>query len=398
MRNYRPTGDGIFRFKINGNTLKEDGDGSLILGICAYNEENGYFFTGYGDQYTVMSIPDQMPVEVPASATIHHDWAMKYYDVDDLENARLIDVAIDGNDYYVKGMFSGLPEAWVKGIKDGDKVVFDNYQLFGADLSWNYFVYLAGGNMYDLEGDMFLDDAEIESEGLVFTINNEGILEADNWLIFITSPDTNPENANYVEAIGGIEIREHDPSTFTNPLGPDEIYLGGWDGSPAIEFNLPPIDENGNTLDVNKLYFSAFANSQIITFDPDIYIDLWILGIYEPTTELPYNIGNGYDLYQAGAWHTVYIYPDEELYNIGIQSIYYPEGRDVNPDNVLKSNIIMVGDNPNNVDGVVAGKEIKSETLYNLNGQQVAKITSGIYMKRIEYSDGTVKTMKIIHK
>lgn len=98
-------------------------------------------------------------------------------------------------------MFSGLPEAWVKGIKDGDKVVFDNYQLFGADLSWNYFVYLAGGNMYDLEGDMFLDDAEIESEGLVFTINNEGILEADNWLIFITSPDTNPENANYVEAI-----------------------------------------------------------------------------------------------------------------------------------------------------------------------------------------------------
>lgn len=35
-RSYRPTVDGVFSFNIDGNTLKESGDGSLILGIVTY--------------------------------------------------------------------------------------------------------------------------------------------------------------------------------------------------------------------------------------------------------------------------------------------------------------------------------------------------------------------------
>ena len=399
MQSYRPTEDGVFRFKINGTTLKEEGDGSLILGICGYSESEGYFFTGYGDQYTVMTVPEAKPVEVPASATIHKGWAMRYYDNEDHEGARLVDVAIDGSDYYVRGAYAGLPQTWMKGTRDNDdRIVFPNFQLMGADLNWNYFIYSAGGQMDNIQG-KDSDDAVLDSEGFVMYVDDEeGLLEAENNLIFVTSDKTNPENANYVVYYSDVTFTEQKAETFTNPVGPDELFLGGFDGLPAVEFNLLPVDENDNLLDSENLYFSVYVNSKEITFDPADYMDMEELGIYAPTDELPYNIGNGYDFYQEGSWHTVYVYGIDKaaIYNIGIQAIYYPEGRDVNPENVLMSDIIMVGEenDPNSVDSLGAMKQVSRVVYYDLNGCEVTRPAAGIYLKRIEYTDGTVKTLK----
>lgn len=401
MRSYRATPDGMFRFKIDGNTLKQDGDGSLILGVCGYNDADGYYFTGYGDRYDVLTVPELKPVELPADAEVKKGWAMTYSDVDDLENGRVIDVAINGDDYYVKGMYEGLPEAWVKGSKKDDTIVFDNYQMVGPDFDWGYFVYLAGGQMVSLDGDYYLDDATIEEGGYSMTINEDGSWDADNDVIFITSPQTNPENANYLAAYIGMNIKEQDLSTLTNPVAPDDGSFGGLDGVPAVEFNLPPLDENGNLLDTNNLYFRIFVNdsNQPYTFDPDTYwYDLPEMDIWEPVTELPYDIpDNGYDMYQVGAWHTVYIYSDEAVSSLGVQAVYYPEGREENPENVLYS-VIAVFDDPNSVDSIISGKEVKNVTFFNLMGQKEANPSAGVYIKHIEFADGTVKTLKVTHR
>lgn len=401
MRSYRATPDGTFRFKIDGNTLKQDGDGSLILGVCGYNDADGYYFTGYGDRYDVLTVPELKPVELPANAEVKKGWAMTYSDVDDLENGRLIDVAINGDDYYVKGMYEGLPEAWVKGSKKDDTIVFDNYQMVGPDFNWGYFVYLAGGQMVALDDDYYLDDATIEEGGYTMTVNEDGSWDADNDVIFITSPQTNPENANYLAAYIGMNIKEQDLSTLTNPVGPDEGFFGGFDGVPAVEFNLPPLDENGNLLDKNNLYFRVFVNdsNEPYTFDPETYwYDLPEMDIWEPVTELPYDIpDNGFDMYQAGAWHTVYIYSDEAVSSLGVQAVYYPEGREENPENVLYS-VIAVFDDPNSVDSIISGKEVKNVTFFNLMGQKEANPSAGVYIKRIEFADGTVKTLKVTRR
>lgn len=399
MRSYRVTPDGVFRFKVQGNTLKQDGDGSLILGVCGYDETSGYYFTGYGDRYNVLTLPEQTPVEVPAAAEVHKGWAMTYSDVDDNENARLIDVAVDGDNYYVKGMYAGLPEAWVKGTKKDDQIVFDNYQMVGADLSWGYFVYLAGGAMVALDDDYYLDDATIEEGGYTMTVNEDGSWDADNDLIFITSPQTNPENANYLAACIGMNIREQDLSTLTNPVGPDSGFIGGFDGVPAIEFNLAPLDENDNLLDVNNLYFRIFVNDELYTFDPDVYdFDLPEMDIWEPVTELPYNTPeNGYDMFREGAWHTIYLYPADAVKTVGVQAVYYPEGREENPENALYS-VISVFEDPNSVDSILSGKEVKNVTFYNLMGQKEANPSAGVYIKRIEFADGTVKTLKVTRR
>lgn len=399
MKSYQPTEDGEFSFTINGNIIKEDGNGSLILGIVSYSEKNGYFFIGYGSNYIVMTLPEDKPVVVPGSAEVHENWAMHYYDWDGYHQASYVDVAIDGNDYYVKGIYPSIPDAWVKGTLDGNSITFPNFQYIGPDMEYNLFVYLAGGQMMPSDDDEYVMEAIIDPDGFVMTLEDDGTLFAETNIVFATSPQTNPDNANIADYFEGVYIVPQDPSTFTDPVGPDDIYRASFDGIPTIEFNLPTIDENGNLLNVDNMYISAYVNSKIFTFTPDEYIDLEYLGINEPTTELPYNFGNGYDFFQSETWHTIYIYgiPYDDIYNIGIQSVYYPEGKDINPDNVLKSVIVYVGspDDPLSVGSVGTEKEMKEVKFFDMQGRQVANPANGIFVKKTVYNDGSVKTSKV---
>ena len=43
-----------------------------------------------------------------------------------------VEVGFDGNDVYVKGLFESAPDAWIKGVKDVDKVTFAKDQYIGA--------------------------------------------------------------------------------------------------------------------------------------------------------------------------------------------------------------------------------------------------------------------------
>ena len=122
------------------------------------------------------------------------------------------------------------------------------------------------------------------------------------------------------------------------------------------------------------------------------------MGIWEPVTELPYNTPeNGYDMYREGAWHTIYLYPADALKTVGVQAIYYPEGREENPENLLYS-VISVFEDPNSVDGILSDKEVKNVTFYNLTGQKETNPSAGVYIKRIEFADGTVKTLKVTRR
>lgn len=399
MRRYTPTEDGVFSFTMNGNTIKEDGDGSLILGIVTYTEKDGYFFIGYGSNYIVLTLPEEKPASVPKSAEIYENWALHYYDWYGYHQAAYVDVAVDGADYYVKGIYPSIPDVWVKGTLEGSSITFPNFQYIGPDLESNLFVYLAGGQMMPSDYDEYVMEAIIDPEGFVMTLEDDGTLFAETNLVFATSPQTDPENANIADYFEGVYIVPQDPTTFTNPVGPDDIYRAMFDGCPTIEFNLPTIDENGNLLNVDNLYISAYVNSKIFTFTPEEYWDLEDLGIDEPTTELPYNFGNGWDFFQAETWHTIYIYgiPYDDIYNIGIQSVYYPEGKDVNPDNVLKSTIIYVGspEDPSSVSDIENIKEISDVKFFDLQGREIANPANGIFVKKTVYTDGSVKTSKV---
>lgn len=396
---YQPSEDGVFTFDIKDGMLKESGDGSTILGIITYSEKNGYFWVYYGDNYIVMTVPEANDVVVPATAEITTSLQMSFYNQQDQLRSARVDVAVDGDDYYIKGIYPSLPEVWVKGKRDGKHVCFPNFQMIGADLVYNYFIYLGGGQLDDMDDDEYYDDAVLDPEGFVLYVEEDGTLSAENYLIFVTSADTNMENANYLEFFSDIEIREVGEGSG-RPTDPDEIFLGGMDGIPSIECNIPAFDDKGVMLETENMYFSVFVNNEIIVFTPEVYPDLpMFMGIDEPTTEIPYDCGNyGYDFFQEESWHTVFLveYEMSQIYNIGVQSIYYPEGKDVNPENVYKSDIVFVGneEDPNSVDEINAN-QISEVKFFDMQGRRIMNPTKGLFIKSVKYADGSVKTSKV---
>ena len=74
-----------------------------------------------------------------------------------------VTVAIDGNDYYIQGMFKSMPNAWIKGTRTGEEIVFPKLQYLGLFQSYN--IYLIGvtyyeDNSYDIEDFKMAYDAE----------------------------------------------------------------------------------------------------------------------------------------------------------------------------------------------------------------------------------------------
>ena len=82
---------------------------------------------------------------------------MYYSDKQGLEHSKPVNTAIDGNDVYIQGFSEYLPEAWVKGTKDGNSVTFAGNQYMGKlDTEESYF-------FYGEESVVFTYDAEEDS-------------------------------------------------------------------------------------------------------------------------------------------------------------------------------------------------------------------------------------------
>lgn len=50
-----------------------------------------------------------------------------------------VQMGFDGNDVYLKGFFTDLPNAWIKGTKSGDKITFASQQYLGQQYKKDYF-------------------------------------------------------------------------------------------------------------------------------------------------------------------------------------------------------------------------------------------------------------------
>lgn len=82
-----------------------------------------------------------------------------------------VTVGIDGNDLYVKGIFSNFPDAWIKGTIDGTTVTFSDLQLQGTYGS--YTVYATGSDGSALQDFVATYDADAK------TITAENFLVAN---------------------------------------------------------------------------------------------------------------------------------------------------------------------------------------------------------------------------
>lgn len=137
--------------------------------------------TGYGDAETVLTYdPDYVApstdlVELPAGATVEN-WLMSAGKVSSTGTTPImnqpVNVSFVGNDVYLQGLFTDLPDAWVKGTKSGSTVTFDKLQYIGKYSTYD--IYFAGT---DGEG-LTNATATLAADGQTITFNDDILANA----------------------------------------------------------------------------------------------------------------------------------------------------------------------------------------------------------------------------
>lgn len=240
---------------------------------------------------------DESVVEAPEGLTVE-EYGISARNYDDDENVGgSVFIGFDGNDVYVKGLCTWIPEAWVKGTLEGTTVTFAQGQYFGN---------------YDEEYDMYLNT--LLGEDVVFTYDSEaGTFTAQN-TVFLVDNDT-----YYFDSYrGAVLTKVIEKATMpANPVITD--LVNDEDYGYYLTFNVPTVDVDGNPLVSSKLSYELFTDIDgevaPLTFTPATHELLT-----ENLTVIPYGFTEGWDFYTTSIYLNDLF--SEDWDKLGIKSIY----------------------------------------------------------------------------
>ena len=299
--------------------------GEDLIGLT-YDDDNSW--SGYGDWNMTFSVVTDALVEAPAGLkTETYSLTAEGY------TGSLLNVGFDGNDVYVQGIDANLPETWIKGTLDGNKVTFKNGQYVGADEVSGYHEYLMSATAKEFYEpaldykyyEYTLSDADITfdydattktlSNNTLFLLN-AGTTDAYSYTVFdkvIIAPFT---EVAATPAAPTIELSENDYEYFA--------YGYGWG---AVYIDMKTCDVNGNyTLPEKtsyKLWVKVNGEVKPLSFSYYDYVQQT-----EPVlTEIPFDYTDGWDIGDTESQKYIYYYViGPEAY--GVQTIYRGGGEE----------------------------------------------------------------------
>lgn len=376
------------RFVLN---IGEDGsltsaDPEILLGVCVHtlNEElegdDVWMWKGFGDCDIKMVPFNDEPLSLPEGLEVAN-WVMN----DGYMNS-YVQVAIEGDDFYLNGVDRSLPDAWIKGkIADG-KVTFPSGQYLGADMEIYYYSYFCGADFSeeeDEDGKMIQVASYADSAIFAYDAENGQLTMERGYIINSTPKELYPLYF-YDDVTVGIQHRNPEVA----PAAPYGLEFFETDYGNSVWFMLPNVDEEGNILQVNNLYYEIYVNGELQYYDlidEDYNVD--------NTARIPYLYNDWYDFWVDSddpRDHTVYLYYDGVVKGIGVRSIYVNEnGEDV------YSKMEYWGD-ANGVEGVVGDKVPVSVKWYDLQGRPMNGKGTGVAIRVATYSDGSLSRSKVI--
>ena len=266
-----------FTFTIDGDVISLEGTAGFDTSAPADSYYMGLFWddddsnTGLGDAATVWTYdPEYEPastdlIELPAGVTAEQ-WYTSGSNVSNEGTTPFIgeaQVAFDGNDVYVSGVFEDLPTAWIKGTLDGTTVTFAGLQFIGV-YGGTYNIFATG----------------TDGEGLVdFTMTYDaaaGTLTADNDLLANAAED----RIYYLQWIENLVISKEAPEEPTIVTGdPVEVpYTNDFaDDAAFAEFGVYDANMDGNTWELNegtaRYYYSSSNNGNDWLVSPPIKLE-----------------------------------------------------------------------------------------------------------------------------
>jgi len=277
---------------LNGSSGDVDTFECSGLGLI-YDDDLSW--AGYADWESVYTPFDATPVELP-EGIVMENFSMTYVDSYGNAGGKMVKVGMIGNDVYVQGFSSLVPDGVMKGTLSDNQVLFPSDQYLGVGNS----LFL---NMMGLDADYTILD------NLVFSFDEDN-MKANDILAVVAG-------MNIQEEYGQPFIAPYIDHAAT-PANPevidfvDEGELGGYNyGS----FNVPTFDTEGNFINPNNLYYRIYVDDdELFTFGPDEYPE-----VTDFMTDVPYYYTDGYDFGVGGA--TIYFY-ETGFQRVGIQSVF----------------------------------------------------------------------------
>lgn len=386
---YRDEDSSEVKFTLRNDSViwAEDTLGDVMLGLC---DDTGEWM-GYGDYNMVYSKVTDTVVEVPADMTCE-DWVLKAND-----DGHFVKVGFSGKDVYVGGIYETMPDAFVKGTIDGDKVVFKSGQYLGPDESLNCHAYFVTGGSEMVWDDVYMEwySSPYLTEQIELSYDAEAktmIADSKNdSTMFINSGKA---HIYYIEAFDAPEFRYQAPiEGAVKPATPEFLSLSPYDeyyGYGYIDFIVPKFDVDGRMLDTDKMHYNLFIDDELFTFYPDEYIALT-----EEMTNVPYDFTDSYDIYDYGTEKMIYFYTTG-FEKIGVRSTYTADNGESKDSEIAW---YYVNGGTVDINAAEAGaKGVKSVVYTDLSGRRVAKPVRGIYIKTEVYDDGTQKSVKMLRR
>lgn len=374
--------DAKFVFNVADDGTLTAADPELLLGVCVRglnpdSEGNDvWLWKGFGDRDITMTVAEREPMTLPEGLeTESWVWSDQY-------DTAFVEVAVDGEDFYINGMDRSLPEAWVKGkITDG-KVEFPSGQYLGADMEIFYYSFFCGADFtteVDEEGNEVLMSSLAESAVFNYDAEAKKLTPERGYVINAAADKLYP-----LYAYDAVTVCAQSRNPNTPPAAPYdlEISQSGYDTS--IWFQLPNTDVDGNLLNENNLYYEVYIDGEIQFF---LLVDEDWNEI--ETSRVPYAYED-WDIYVAGQDHTVYLYNDVED-TVGVRSIYINENGEEIPSEMTICSLT-------GIDEVLAGKQITSTKYFDLQGRQLSAPVDGLTIKVVTFEDGTSKTFKMLKR
>ena len=298
--------------------------GDIIIGLV----DSGENWVGYADWDIEMTIVTDEPVVAPDNLeTSTYALTASGY------SGSLCNVGFSGDDVYIQGLHPGLPDAWVKGTIQGDKVTFKTGQYLGADEEAGYHLYLMSSTVETAWDDYYEEYVEtytLSDDDITFNYDaaTKTLTNSSTFLI-----NAGKDEAYFVSAFTGAEIKPFVEVAAT-PAAPEwiDLYEGGYSyydygyGWGYMYFDIPCSDVDGNFILPEKLSYAIWTKvngeEKQLVLSPDDYVNL-----DEVMEEIPYDFTENWDIEKDGTSRYVYYYvigPEE----FGIQTIYRGGGEE----------------------------------------------------------------------
>lgn len=390
-------GENEMEFEWDGERLQATNPETMI-GLLL---ENGNW-TGYADWDMTWTLQTDLPTHYDGTAAAqpygasYWDWQFIY----NKEFAAPISVTFDADKFYISGLWGTTPDMVVEGRIEGDKAYIDK-QYLGIDETNNAHIYFFP-----------LDQKIIPIDELYFDLDETPKetyeLNYDAQTGVFTSIDDNTFSINLgkdvlatVHTLGMGNMATISPFDKDAPAVPGFGNIYSYSNANAswgmFTFNFSFWDENKRYIDPEQTFYSVYFDDELYTFDTSVYTG-FDEGV-ENVTEIPLLFNNNANIFSFNNDYSHQVTTFHAWERAGVQMIYKAGGQ------VLKSAIHYndgsIVDDITGIDRLEADidfPKVISEKIYDLAGHELTSSYRGICIRKVEYSDGVIKSYKVVNR